>query len=115
MMKPVLAILMLITSIGAVRAEGESPSPPPEPFEFKVDPPLCETTIVEKVFPADRECVKGTDEYGPGTPANGDLNGCDGAGPGGIAYVNGKFQTGEYAYVPAMEHSRRVTELFYVW
>ncbi len=74
-------------------------------YEIEVDPPVCETTIVKSVFPADEQCRKG--EAGPPTaPRDGDFHGCYGAGAGGISYTNGKFQNGEYAYVPAMENSR---------
>ena len=75
------------------------------PYEVKVNPPICETTIVAKVYPADEACGKG--EIGlPTHPENGDFFDCYSTRSGGISYVNGKGQVGEYAYVPAIEHSK---------
>src|ERR1700730_3706148 len=78
-----------------------------EPYEVKVDPPICEITVVSAVGHSQcRERGEGTDDFGPGIPADGDAWGCSGAGASSIAYINGKSQNGEYAYVPAMEHSK---------
>jgi hypothetical protein len=84
----------------AGRLNTPTPSAPPpvaaetEPYEVKVDPPICEITIVTKVYPAGP----------PGDGFDGDSR-C-GACASGIAYENGKGQSGEYSYVPAMERSR---------
>jgi hypothetical protein len=84
-----------------------------EPYVIHVKPPtrFCEITTVTKVWPADEQCRNGKwdKEFGdePPAPQDGDLHGCSGAGAGGIEYANGVHQSGEYAYVPAMEHSKR--------
>jgi hypothetical protein len=93
MKKLILALCLLATPACA------------KPYTVKVNPPKCETTIIEKVISADEACRKG--EIGPpNRPQDGDLFSCYSAGSGGISYVNGKGQVGAYAYVPAMEHSR---------
>jgi len=84
-----------------------APVSPAETREVAVNPPICETVIVKQVWPADAECVAGTETDDSGiSPRDGDLHGCSGAGSGGISYTNGQHQTGSYAYVPAMENSQ---------
>jgi hypothetical protein len=66
-----------------------------EPYGVKVNPPICEITIVERVYHAP----------GPPTSENDPFSraGCCSSG---ITYVNGKHQNGEYSFVPGIEHSR---------
>ena len=65
-----------------------------DPYTVKVNPPICETTVVSRVYHA-------------GPPGDGFTgNSRCGACASGIAYANGKGQSGEYSYVPAMERSR---------
>jgi hypothetical protein len=65
-----------------------------DPYKVKVNPPICETTVVSRVYHA-------------GPPGDGFTgNSRCGACASGIAYANGKGQSGEYSYVPAMERSR---------
>ena len=45
--------------------------------EVKVNPPICETTIVAKVYPADKECSK---------------DHCSSASGSGVSYVTGENQ-----------------------
>jgi hypothetical protein len=104
MKKIVCAALALGASVSTASAEGVLRARG-EPYEVKVNPPVCQTVIVEKVWPTDPTCKRG--EFGPASnPQNGDLHGCSGAGSGGITYTNGLGQVGAYAYVPAMENSR---------
>ncbi|MGH6835592.1 MAG: hypothetical protein ACREC9_08595 [Methylocella sp.] len=99
MFKSIIAIgTACLLSISAASAASR------EPYEVKVDPPVCEITVVKEVYHS--ACGTKQEDYGPGIPADGDAWGCDGADTSDIAYVNGKFQNGEYAYVPAMENSR---------
>jgi len=78
-----------------------------EPYEVKVDPPVCEIAIVERVYFSDKSCRIGSGEdWGIGRPQDGDASGCSAAGASGISYTNGNGQVGACAYVPAMENSR---------
>ena len=81
--------IALIAMFAATPAIAETAS---EPYEVKVDPPVCYLTIVKKVFYA-------------GPPEGQGLSRC-GACASGIAYTNGEHQDGSYSFVPEMEHSR---------
>jgi hypothetical protein len=99
--------LLLVTMFSTCCAIAAPAHAEMETRTMKVDPPICETVVVKEVFPADPECVAGT--FGDDKeirPQDGDLHSCSGGGSGGISYTNDRTQSGEYAYVPAMENSR---------